>query len=184
MLSSLRVASALCAFVLAWLGAHTCAAQYVPAVLRTQLPPVTTLNYDRTRVAEQSALTTPQRRWLWAAASTGIAFAAGFAVSEGLELSAQRDRAGALTRSRDLTADLDLRMKAERQADSAQRRASLLDSVSDICLAGSVAATGATLLIWLTSKHRRKDHRQPKVLLGPMVLRGVNGGGIVLREKF
>jgi hypothetical protein len=62
-------------------------------------------------------------------------------------------------------------------------RADLLNRVSDICLAGSVAATGATLLIWLTKKRKRSDH-QSRTLLGPMVLRGVNGGGLVLREKF
>ena len=61
--------------------------------------------------------------------------------------------------------------------------ADLLQRVSDICLAGSVAATGATLLIWLTSKRERRPDRS-RMLIGPMVLRGMDGAGVVLREKF
>jgi hypothetical protein len=61
----------------------------------------------------------------------------------------------------------------------------LLSRVSDICLAGTVAATGATLLNWLTGKRKRSE-QQIRTLLGPMVLRGGGGagGGLVLRNKF
>ncbi len=121
--------------------------------------------------------------WLWVAAGTTAAFAASYAFTEGFSYKAIQTRNAALARSEDVSLDLDMRLRARAQANDAQLRADLLNRVSDICLAGSVAATGAALLVWLTKKHRRQE-RQPRTLLGPMVLRGVNGGGLVLREKF
>jgi hypothetical protein len=190
----LRVAFAGCALLLTWLATHACAAQFVPTTaLRTQLPTaaqatklpaVTTLSYGSARALDTRTLSPRARPWLLAMASTTLMFAAGYATSEGLGYGANATRRSALERSRDLELDLDARLRAEGQATRAEERADLFDKISDICLAGSVAASGATLLIWLTSKARRADRQNAKVLLGPMVLRGVSGGGLVLREKF
>lgn len=185
-----RATCAVCALLLVWLSAQRCVAQHDPRpALPTQLSRVSALSYvsPRAGYAELRAMQPGARvtqPWLWAAAGTTMAFAAGYAVSEGISYKATTQRMSALAQSRDASLALDMRLRAESQAGAARERANLFDRISDICLAGSVAATGAALLIWLTSKHRRKDHRQPKVLLGPMVLRGASGGGLVLREKF
>lgn len=137
-------------------------------------------SYVSPAIVAQRTLRTP---WLMLAASTTAAFAASFAVTEAYALRYGARSDAASLRSRDLGLDADTRLKAREQSASAQQRADLLQKVSDICLAGTVATAGATLLIWLTSKRRRHDD-QPKMLIGPMVLRGYNGGGLVLREKF
>jgi hypothetical protein len=175
---SARATCAVCALLLTWLSAFACAAQHDSRPSQTQLSRVANLRY------ESATKPIAVRPWLLAAAGTTMVFAAGYAVSEGLVYKATQDRASALERSRDPGLDLDMRLQAESQASAARERADLFDRISDICLAGSVAATGATLLIWLTSKRRRRDHQQTNVLLGPMVLRGASGGGLVLREKF
>jgi hypothetical protein len=125
----------------------------------------------------------PYQPWLWAAAGTTAAFAAGLALSEGFSYKATNDRAAALERSRDIRLELNARLRATDQASEAKQRADLLDRVSNVCLAGSIAATGTMLLIWLTGKERKK-YEQNKYLLGPMVLREWSGAGLVLREKF
>jgi hypothetical protein len=124
-----------------------------------------------------------KRPWLWVAAGTTAAFAASWVVTGGLSYKASNDGAKSLERSRDFTLDYSMRASAREQGGLAQQQAALLSRVSDICLAGTVAATGATLLIWLTGKRARAE--QPmKSLIGPMLLRGANGGGLVYRNKF
>jgi hypothetical protein len=184
-----RAICAGCAFLLTWLSSYGCLAQSLPAAaLRTQLPVVANLSYADVRTgAPAPSLKAPdtwRKPWLWAMASTSAAFAVGFASSEGLAYRTQSQYARALERSRDLTLELGSRTRADGQSDSAARKLELLDRISSVCLAGSVATAGAALLIWLTSKRARADHQQPKLLLGPMVLRGVSGGGLALRQKF
>ncbi|MDB4974390.1 MAG: hypothetical protein JWN48_2731 [Myxococcaceae bacterium] len=128
---------------------------------------------------------TPRRPWLAIAASTTAALAATYLVMQGFSYRADSQVARAQDRSRDLSLDVDTRLRGREQFGAAQDRANLLSRVSDICLAGTVAATGATLLIWLTGK--RKREAQPiRTLIGPMVVRsgGGSGGGLVLRNKF
>jgi hypothetical protein len=117
------------------------------------------------------------------AASTTAALAASWVVTGGLSYKASNDSMKSFERSRDFTLDYSMRASAREQGGLAQQQAALLSRVSDICLAGTVAATGATLLIWLTGKRARAE--QPmKSLIGPMLLRGANGGGLVYRNKF
>lgn len=121
---------------------------------------------------------------MFALAGTGAAFATSFVLTDRFGMRLERDTVRALDRSKDVGLDPESRNRARRQFGAAETRADLLQKVSDICLAGSVAATGAALLIWLTGRRARADRQANKTLLGPMVLRGAAGAGLVLRNKF
>lgn len=183
--SGVCLARAGCLVVLAWLAAFACKAQDDVAVTtaRSELTHFSTpLRIDVN--AERAALDKPRRNlWLLTAASTSIALGASFAFTEAFAARAARSGAREMRYAKDLTLDMGVRASAQRQGLAAEAKADLMRRVSDICLAGTVAATGATLLIWLTSKRERTPH-QNRTLVGPMVLRGMNGAGLVLREKF
>lgn len=184
----IRVGVAVCALLLTWLSTHTCAAQHdARATVRGELGHFSSVPLDRGPRAAipnlKVASASTKRPWLWAAASTTAAFAASWVVTGGLSYKASNDSMRAFDRSQDFTLDYSARANAREQGGLAQQQAALLSRVSDICLAGTVAATGATLLIWLTGKRAREE--QPmKSLIGPMVLRGAQGGGLVYRNKF
>ncbi|HEX6243290.1 MAG TPA: hypothetical protein VFZ61_20390 [Polyangiales bacterium] len=195
-----------CALVLTWFTALTCAAQHdAAATARSELThfspsPLPAVPERETKTVASNVVVEPasvtsdlkvaaeadgrRRAWVVALASTSAAFATSFALTEGYSARATKSSMRDLERSRDVSFDMDARQKAQRQGDSGAERANLLSKVSDVCLAGSVAATGAALLIWLTGKKQKTDRLTNKTLLGPMVLRGANGGGLVLREKF
>jgi hypothetical protein len=201
-----RMTGAGCALLLTWFTALTCAAQHdAEATARSELThfsaspaPAAPANEHKTsapsvvivrgsvtgdlKVASEADLR--RRAWVVALASTSAAFATSFALTEGYAARATKSSVRNLERSRDVNFDVDARRQAQRQGDAGAERANLLSRVSDVCLAGSVAATGAALLIWLTGRKQKTDRLTNKTLLGPMVLRGVNGGGLVLREKF
>jgi hypothetical protein len=166
--------------MLTWSSAFVCLAQDARLAVRSE-PTSSRRSYALQGV--QPGPRAPYQPWLWAAAGTTAAFAAGLAMSEGFSYKATSDRAAALERSRDIRLELSSRLQAADQASDAKQRADLLDRVSNVCLAGSIAATGTMLLIWLTGKERKK-YEQNKYLLGPMVLREWAGAGLVLREKF
>lgn len=182
-----------CALLLTWLSADTCTAQHVASapVLKTSFD-IDARTTARTELANFNArpptspLTLDRRLpspWLVAAASTTAVFAASYAVLSGYSYKAGNQAARSLERSQDFTLDFDTRLRMSEQASNAQSRADLLSRMSDICVAGAVASAGATLLVWLTGKHKRKE-QQMRTLIGPMVLRGANGGGLVARAKF
>jgi len=180
----LRLLGATCALLMSWLCGARCAAQHdAHATVRSELANVTAQRSPqaRERSADPHARANDQRwrAWLVAAASTSAVLATGFVVTETLAHQAEQ-RARESARAHELTGGS---LRGGPQSTEAQARADLMQRVSSICLAGSVAATGTTLLIWLTSKRKRAE-RQSRTLLGPMVLRGANGGGLVLREKF
>ncbi len=181
-----RLTGAGCALLLTWLSAvGSVAAQQTDARATVQSE---LANLSASRAFDLKSTAKVREPvggpWLWVAAGTTAAFAASYAFSEGFSYKAMQTRNAALARSEDVGLDLDIRLRARAQANDAQLRADLLNRVSDICLAGTVAATGAALLVWLTKKHKREDHRLTRTLLGPMVLRGAAGAGLVLREKF
>jgi type IV secretory pathway VirB10-like protein len=134
--------------------------------------------------AEAEASQRRQHAWMFALAGTGAAFATSFVLTNRFSTRLDRASMADLDRSKEMGLDADLRSRARRQSLAGELRADLLQKVSDVCLAGSVAATGAALLIWLTGRRARADRQSNKTLLGPMVLRGASGAGIVLREKF
>lgn len=186
----IRVGVAVCALLLTWLSTHTCAAQHdARATVRGELGHFSSVPLMRGPRVEKpdltvSSSTAPSRRpWLWAAASTTAALAASWVVTGGLSYKASNDSTRAFDRSNEFTLDYSARANAREQGSLAQQQAALLSRVSDICLAGTVAATGATLLIWLTGK-RTREVQPMKSLIGPMLLRGANGGGLVYRNKF
>lgn len=178
--------------MLTWLSAHTCAAQHngTLPVFKTDLD----LGPTATARSELASLNGPQNTrmlearkpvnpWLIAAASTTAAFAASYAMLTGFSYKNAAAASRALDRSREFGLDLDMRLRLQEQSTMAQTRADLLARVSDVCVAGAVMSAGATLLIWLTGKRKSED-KQMRTLIGPMVLRGVNGGGLVARAKF
>lgn len=195
-----------CALLLTWFTALTCAAQHDAAATarselthfsaspvppapantaKTAAPNVVIGSVSVTNDLKLGAEADARRRvWVVALASTSAALATSFALTEGYAARATKSSIRDLERSRDVSFDMDARRQAQRQGDAGSERANLLSKVSDVCLAGSVAATGAALLIWLTGRKQKTDRLTSKTLLGPMVLRGVNGGGLVLREKF
>ncbi|MET0341893.1 MAG: hypothetical protein ABW252_12885 [Polyangiales bacterium] len=179
------LARAGCLVVLAWLSALACKAQDDVAVTtaRSELAHFSTpLRIDVQ--AERAALEKPRRNlWLLSAASASVAFGASFAFTEAFAARNASIATRELRYAKNLSLGMDVRANAQRQGLAAEAKADLMRRVSDICLAGTVAATGATLLIWLTSKQERMPH-QNRTLVGPMVLRGMNGAGLVLREKF
>lgn len=185
----IRLGCPLCALLLTWLSTHACAAQHdARSTVRGELGHFSTMPLSISTSAEKpnlavSSVTNTRRPWLWVAASTTAAFAASWVVTGGLSYKTSNDSMRSFERSRDFTLDYSMRASAREQGGLAQQQAALLSRVSDICLAGTVAATGATLLIWLTGKRAREE--QPmKSLIGPMLLRGANGGGLVYRNKF
>jgi hypothetical protein len=182
-----------CALMLTWLCCQTCAAQHNDTL------PVFKTSFDidarataRTELANlhapqnASALEIAQKPispWLIAAASTTAAFAASYAMAAGFSYKNSVAASRAMERSRDVGLDLDMRLRLQEQGTMAQTRADLMSRVSDICVAGAVMSAGTTLLIWLTGK--RKNHeKQIRTLVGPMVLRGYDGAGLVARAKF
>lgn len=175
-----RFAGAGCAAILSWTLACAGAAQELS---RGQAAWVTAAE-PRASVSSAGLLGVrrPLQPLLWAAFGSTAAFATSLALSEGLAYKAASDRTTALARSMDARLDFEARLRASEQASEAQRRVGLLDRVSSVCLAGSIAATGTMLLIWLTGRERKRD--RSKYLLGPMVLRRWAGAGLVLREKF
>jgi hypothetical protein len=185
----IRVGCAICALLLTWLSTHACAAQHdARATVRGELGhfssvPLTLSAHNEAPNLSVSSATSTKRPWLWAAASTTAAFAASWVVTGGLSYKASNDSMRGFERSRDFTLDYSARASAREQGGLAQQQAALLSRVSDLCLAGTVAATGATLLIWLTGK-RARDDQPMRSLIGPMLLRGANGGGLVYRNKF
>jgi hypothetical protein len=173
----IRVGVAVCALLLTWLSTHTCAAQHdARATVRGELghfssvPLMRGPRVEKPDLSVSSATATGRRPWLWV-------------VTGGLSYKASNDSTRAFDRSADFTLDYSARANAREQGSLAQQQAALLSRVSDICLAGTVAATGATLLIWLTGK-RTREVQPMKSLIGPMLLRGANGGGLVYRNKF
>jgi hypothetical protein len=181
-----------CALMLTWLCAHTCAAQHngtmpifktsfdldARSTARTELA-----NLNNTPHSEVAVVRKPVSPWLIAAASTTAAFAASYALTMGFSYKNSAAASRAMERSRDVGLDLDMRLRLTEQGTAAQARADLLSRVSDICVAGAVMSAGTTLLIWLTSK-RKREEKQMRTLIGPMVLRGYNGAGLVARAKF
>lgn len=177
-----RLSGAGCALLLTWSSALACVAQDVRLDVRRAL-----LADESTRALPGA----PRKRDLrtrpplfWAAAGTSAAMAASFAFTEGFSYRANSERLNALAKSRDPSADMQARLRASERADTMKLRSELLERVSSVCLAGSIAATGTMLLVWLTAKERRKNPGETKYLLGPMVLREFAGAGLVLREKF
>lgn len=180
-----------CALALTWLSARTCAAQHNPtatvvkvdigarATARTELANLNAQQHREVLKVEEKVVSP----WLVAAASTTAAFAASYAVLSGFSYKNSNAAARSMERSRELGLGLDMRLRLNEQNSVAQTRADLLARVSDICVAGAVMSAGATLLIWLTGKRKRQE-QQMRALIGPMVLRGVNGGGVVVRAKF
>jgi hypothetical protein len=182
-----------CALMLTWLCTQTCAAQQSAGL------PVFKASFDfdarstaRTELANLNAdynanLLQPAGEslnpWLVAAASTTAAFAASYAVLTGFSYKNSAAASRAMDRGRDYGLDLDMRLRLSEQGTAAQARADLMSRVSDVCVAGAVMSAGATLLIWLTGK-RHSEEKQMRTLIGPMVLRGANGGGLVARAKF
>jgi hypothetical protein len=181
------------ALVLTWLCAHTCAAQHSGTVpmFKTSfdLDARSTARTELTNFDAQPSPTAlqvvrkPVDPWLIAAASTTAAFAASYAMLTGFSYKNSASASRAMERGRDVGLDLDMRLRLNEQGTAAQARADLMARVSDVCVAGAVMSAGATLLIWLTGK-RKNEERQMRTLIGPMVLRGVNGGGLVARAKF
>jgi hypothetical protein len=181
-----------CALMLTWLCAQTCAAQHTGTLpvfktsfdldarstARTELA-----NFDARPSAELQTVSKPISPWLIAAASTTAAFAASYAISMGFSYRNSAAASRAMERSRDVGLDLDMRLRLTEQGTAAQAKADLLARVSDICVAGAVMSAGTTLLIWLTGK-RKNEEKQMRTLIGPMVLRGYNGAGLVARAKF
>lgn len=121
------------------------------------------------------------RTLLWVAAGSTIALAVGFAVTGGLAIKAQNEFDSAVERSNDSQVSATERAAARADGLDAADRADTLATTSDVLLASSVVAGGATLLIWLTGK-KREDRLALRAT--PMVLRSAAGGGVVLRGKF
>jgi hypothetical protein len=181
-----------CALLLTWLSAHTCAAQHngsaplfktsfdldARSTARTELA-----NLNNAPHGELQEVRKPVSPWLIAAASTTAAFAASYALTLGFSYRNSAAASRAMERSRDVGFDMDMRLRLTEQGTAAQTRADLLSRVSDICVAGAVMSAGTTLLIWLTGK-RKNEEKQMRTLIGPMVLRGYNGAGLVARAKF
>ena len=178
-----RLSGAVCALLLAWSSTLACLAQEASATEKPGAIELRPQYLPRTTMLETRPARAPHRPWLLAAAGTTAAFAAGFAFTEGFSYRAQNQQAVALERTRDQRLSMDARMRAMGQSTEAKLRADILDKVSSVCLAGTIAATGTMLLIWLTGKEKRNAERT-KYLLGPMVLRDWAGAGLVLREKF
>jgi hypothetical protein len=197
--SCVGIVSAVCALLLTWLSAFNCAAQHDPLAgsadstraqtARSELAnfsiPLTRPLAPGPRTESGAVYEKQGRPWLWLAASTTAALAATYVVAQGFSYKANGQASRSLESSNNLALDMETRMRGREQFGAAQNRADLLTRISDICLAGTVAATGATLLIWLTGK-RKREVQQFRTLLGPMVLRGGGGagGGLVLRNKF
>ena len=198
--SCVGIVSAVCALLLTWLSAFHCSAQHDPVVgsgdsTRAQTARSELANFSIPLTKQlapgpraESALVYEKqqsRPWLWLAASTTAALAATYVVAQGFSYKANGQASKSLDSSNNLALDMETRMRGREQFGAAQNRADLLTRISDICLAGTVAATGATLLIWLTGK-RKREVQQFRTLLGPMVLRGGGGagGGLVIRNKF
>lgn len=178
-----RLSGAGCAVLLTWSSTLACIAQEAPAAEKPGTIELRPQYLPRSTMLEMRPARAPRRPWLLAAAGTTAALAAGFAFTEGFSYRAQNQQAVALDRSRDQRLTMDARMRSMEQSSEAKLRADILDKVSSVCLAGTIAATGTMLLIWLTGKEQRKADRN-KYLLGPMVLREWAGAGLVLREKF
>ncbi|MDB4984962.1 MAG: hypothetical protein JWN04_140 [Myxococcaceae bacterium] len=181
---------ALCALLMTWLSAFPCAAQHDPlATARSEMAhfkvPLDAATLAPGPRLEKLTIRPGKQPWLIAAASTTAALAASYLVLQGFSYKASSQVTRATSTSRDLSLDLDSRLRGREQLGAAQDRANLISRITDICLAGTVAATGATLLIWLTAK-RKREARPMNTLLGPMVLRGGGGagGGLLLRNKF
>jgi hypothetical protein len=175
-----RLSGAGCALLLTWSSALACLAQELRLDVRHALRAS-----EAARVLPGAPRVREQRQPLfWAAAGTSAAMAAGFAFSEGFSYRANSERINALAKSRDPSLDMQIRLRASERADTMKFRSELLERVSSVCLAGSIAATGTMLLVWLTAKEQRKKPGENKYLLGPMVLREFAGAGLVLREKF
>lgn len=175
-----RLLSATCALMLSWSSARVCFAEDVRGLVAQSARPGLA---PYTRAITLTPERDPRAPWLWAAAGTTATFALGYAFMAGFSYKARNDRALALANSRDLRLDVESRTRASQQASDAKWRSELFERVSSVCLAGSIAATGTMLLIWLTSKEKRKTDAN-KYLIGPMVLREFAGAGIVMREKF
>lgn len=180
-----RLGCAVCALLLTWLTAHACCAQYdARQTMRGELAHFSLGNKGEAAPQLGVAAGAPRSRpWLIVAASTSAALAASYVVTSGFAYRATNDSTRAFERTHDFALDYSTRASAREQGGLAQQQAQLLSRMGDLFLASTVAATGATLLIWLTSKRARKE-QQMRTLLGPMLLRGASGGGLVLREKF
>ncbi len=183
-----------CAFLLTWLCAHHCAAQHAETltVFKTNLDldarttartELANLNASKLPAAPVESVRKPVSPWLIAAASSTAAFAASYAMLAGFSYKNSAAASRAMERSRDVGLDLDMRLRLQEQGGLAQTRADLLGKISDVCVAGAVMSAGTTLLIWLTGK-RKSEEKQMRTLIGPMVLRGYNGAGLVARAKF
>jgi tetratricopeptide (TPR) repeat protein len=122
---------------------------------------------------------------LWSAVGATAAFAGGFAVSGSLALKAQRDFDNAVIISNDTTRDDATREAARQDGVEAADRADLTALLSDVFLAGTVVAGGATLWIWLKD---RKASREPSpqaagIRAGPTVMRS-GGAGFTFGGRF
>jgi hypothetical protein len=168
--------------MLTWSAAFSCFAQDARIALQRE-PDLRAKSSSVPNLTIVPSVRDPRRPWLLAAAGTTAALAAGFALSEGFSYKANTQSVAAFERSRDLRLSMETRTRSLEQSTDAKFRSELLDKVSSVCLAGSIAATGTMLLVWLTGKERRKPNEN-KYLLGPMVLREWAGAGLVLREKF
>jgi hypothetical protein len=165
--------------ILAWLSSLTCKAHDDVAVrtARSELAHFAhPLQLASSAPSEAFTYAPPPSLWLRVAASTSAAFAASIALTQAY--ASRRERPSL----HDVSLGVHVRGGADARSVGAGQR-ELMKRVNDVCLASKVAAAGATLLIWLTSKSESQP-RQSRTLVGPMVLRGMNGGGLVLREKF
>ena len=166
--------------LLAWLSSFTCkahddvAARTAQSELSHFSPPL-----QLSPRAELSTPKPPRSLWLRVATSASAAFAASFGLTQAYASRSERAR---LREERGVSLEVDVRGRASDRA-AGSVKSELMQRVSDVCLASKVAAAGTTLLIWLTSKSEHEP-RQSRTLDGPMVLRGMNGAGLVLREKF
>jgi tetratricopeptide (TPR) repeat protein len=120
---------------------------------------------------------------LWSAVGTTVAFAGGFAITGGLALKAQNDFDNAVVVSNDTTLDDQTRAQARADGLAADDRAHLTAMLSDVFLAGTVVAGGATLWIWLKDRKARRETSRTSVRAGPTVMRR-GGAGFTLGGRF
>ena len=164
--------------MLAWLSNTTCKA-HDDVAARTAQSELAHFQAPQASTYTDAASKPRTSSWLRVATRASAAFAASFALTQAYASRSERAR---LREVHGVGLDIDVRSRAH-DGTSGSLKSELMQRVSSVCLASKVAAAGTTLLIWLTSKSEHEP-RQSRTLLGPMVLRGMNGAGLVLREKF
>lgn len=122
-----------------------------------------------------------RRVWLWTAAGAAALLTVGFVTTAGLTFKAQNDLDENVERSRDLQQPLLVRQAAYADAADAKDKAERLALISDVMLGGAVAATGATLVLWLLDR-RRDDRQTAGIDARPLLQR--HAAGLALGGRF